>query len=540
MDKDCRTPKAHLSSLKVISPSILAELASLNLTGRLSKTRKVISGGAYGDISKGHFRAPDRRVKVAVKCLRFYLKEDIKTSHQLFEKEIYVWSKLDHENILPLMGYSIDIMTGFPLLVSRWMENGSAWTYVNSHPNPDVLRLVTGIASGLAYLHRNRVVHSDIKSDNVLVSASGNALICDFGCSRMVAASRSLANLSSGIRGTSRYLAYELVAPVPSCHTQKTDVWAFGMTVYELAFRQRPFAGLTDFQVVSAIMHYDLPRLPTLDPFDHHFERKEIFKAICVDCWKLDPVDRPDMSAISNKLKEEQKAPQLWTLPISESGPGPILMRNTALPSFLFNSRFYDGKCKAERIEHNKYNHELSGPVSFEVSERAHDTDDFFMQAHVSDSKRMLKTLGGRKPKRTKNTRHGLGCFIGIQQKKCDENIDPDCSCTPCTQLRCQRLGTNCPDWMQEWDEEKIKAFLAKNEKVKSSSTFTDNELCNPISFSVPVYHNTSGINEDSVHGDGMMNRCTNSVDIGCGGSRNLFGMDLLNYRFAGNISPGI
>ncbi|KAL5532021.1 hypothetical protein ACEPAF_5585 [Sanghuangporus sanghuang] len=532
MDKDCRTPKAHLSSLKFISPSILAELASLNLTGRLSKTRKIISGGAYGDISKGHFRAPGRRVKVAVKGLRFYLKEDIKT---LFEREIYVWSKLDHENILPLMGYAIDTMTGFPLLVSRWMENGSAWAYVNSHPNPDVLRLVTGIASGLAYLHRNRVVHSDIKSDNVLVSASGNALICDFGCSRMVAASWSLANLSSGIRGTSRYLAYELVAPVPSCHTQKTDVWAFGMTVYELAFRQRPFAGLTDFQVVSAIMHYELPRLPTLDPFDHHFERKGVFKAICVDCWKFDPTDRPDMSAISIKLTEEQKAPQFWTLPISESDP--ILMRNMALSSFLLNSRF---NAEAERIEHNIYSHELSGPLTFEVSERPHDADDFLMQAYASDYKPMLRTLGGRKPKRTRSTRHGLGCFSSIQQRKCDENFDPDCSCTPCTQLRCQRLSTKCPDWMQEWDDEKIKAFLTKNEKVKSSSTFTDNELCNPISFPVPVYHDTSGINEDSVHGDGMMNRCTNSVDFGCGGSRNSFGMDLLNFSFTGNISPGI
>ncbi|KAL5483167.1 hypothetical protein ACEPAI_8396 [Sanghuangporus weigelae] len=532
MDNDCRTPKAYLSSLHFISPSILAELASLNLTGRLSKTRKVISGGAYGDISKGHFRSPGRRVKVAVKCLRFYLKEDIKT---LFEREIYVWSKLDHENILPLMGYAIDTTTGFPLLVSRWMENGSAWTYVNSHPNPDVLQLqVTGIASGLAYLHRNGVVHSDIKSDNVLVSASGNALICDFGCSRMVAASRSLANLSSGIRGTSRYLAFELVAPVPSCHTQKTDVWAFGMTVYELAFRQRPFAGLTDFQVISAIMHYELPRLPTLDPFDHHFERKGVFRAICVDCWKPDPVDRPDISAISNKLTEEQKAPQIWTLPMSNSDP--ILMRNMSLPSSLFNSRFY---AEAEMIEHN-CSRKLSEPVSFEVSERARDADDFLMKAHVSNSKHMLRTLDGRKPKRTRSIKHGLGYFTSIQQKKYDENIDPDCSCTPCTQLRCRRLGTKYMDWMHEWDDEKIKAFLAKNEEVKSSSTFTDNELCDPISFPVPVCHDTSGENEDSVHGDGTMNRCTNSVDIGCGESRNSFGMDLLNFSFAGNISPGI
>ena len=70
------------------------------------------------------------------------------------------------------------------------------------------------------------------------MSSAGDALICDFGSSRMIAASRSLANLSSGLKGTPRYLAYELlVAPESSDgrlsgHTMKSDVWAFGMTIY--------------------------------------------------------------------------------------------------------------------------------------------------------------------------------------------------------------------------------------------------------------------------------------------------------------------
>ncbi|KAL5512633.1 hypothetical protein ACEPAG_3286 [Sanghuangporus baumii] len=316
LDSDSEAPGSDSSHLRFISQSILAQLAHLDLASRLSKRRKVISGGGP--------------VKVAIKCLRFYLKEDIKS---LFEKEVYVWSKLKHENILSLMGYAIDSMTGFPLLVSEWMENGSAWTYVNSHQDPDVLRLskVVGIAAGLAYLHQNGVVHSDIKSDNVLVSASGDALICDFGCSRIIAASRSLANISSGIRGTSRYLAHELVAPVPSCHTQKTDVWAFGMTVYELAFRQRPYTDLTDFQVISAIMRYELPRLPTIDTFDHDFKKKLIFKTICIDCWTRDPEERPDMTVALTKLREEQQSLTLeWST-----------LSTTSMPLLSYSSHCY-------------------------------------------------------------------------------------------------------------------------------------------------------------------------------------------------------
>lgn len=65
------------------------------------------------------------------------------------------------------------------------------------------------------------------------MSPSGDALICDFGCSRTVAGSRSTAKLSSGVKGTLRYLACELVGISPtSRYTEKTDVWAFGMTAY--------------------------------------------------------------------------------------------------------------------------------------------------------------------------------------------------------------------------------------------------------------------------------------------------------------------
>ena len=112
---------------------------------------------------------------------------------------------------------------------------------------------VSGIAQGLAYLHDEGVIHSDIKSvrvaecigcfsnsfnivflgkDNILVSNDGEALICDFGCSRMLAASRTLAQLTSDLKGTSSYLSYELVTERCMGHTKQSDVWAFGMTIF--------------------------------------------------------------------------------------------------------------------------------------------------------------------------------------------------------------------------------------------------------------------------------------------------------------------
>lgn len=56
-------------------------------------------------------------------------------ARQLFEKEVYVWSKLKHPNILELLGYSFCDDTGYPLLISEWMPHGTAWSYVQKNPD---------------------------------------------------------------------------------------------------------------------------------------------------------------------------------------------------------------------------------------------------------------------------------------------------------------------------------------------------------------------------------------------------------------------
>ncbi|KAL5523312.1 hypothetical protein ACEPAF_1579 [Sanghuangporus sanghuang] len=297
--------------LRDVSPGILAELKHLDLSDFVGFNNNVVNGGAYGDICKAYCRFPDgRRSRVSMKRLRFYLREDITL---LFEKEIYVWSKLQHVNILPLMGYAFDGPTGFPVLVSQWMPLGSAWSYLKDKPEFNPTRLVRGIARGLQYLHQQEIVHSDLKSDNVLLTTTLDARICDFGCSRMLAASRSLANMSSGIRGTFRYLAYELLATPASGgqttarHTKETDVWAFGMTVYELLDRRRPYEDLAEFQVLSAILSGQLPSVS--QTFHNRSPLRRTVKAIlwemCERCWTRDPKDRAIIDTILYEFEKE-------------------------------------------------------------------------------------------------------------------------------------------------------------------------------------------------------------------------------------------
>ncbi|KAL5480688.1 hypothetical protein ACEPAI_9628 [Sanghuangporus weigelae] len=192
------------------------------------------------------------------------------------------------------------------------MDRGSAWSYVRAHVQCDILRLIVGIARGPAYLHDQDVVHSDIKSDNVLVSTDGEALLCDFGCARITSASRSIVIPSSGIRGTSRYLACELLEYSTRTvgHTKSSDVWAFGMTVFELFARQRPYADLSDAQSMAAIIRHEMPILPQQSEYrtSQTLDQTRDIWDICLDCWKHEPDRRPDMHAIIVRLTSKQVA----------------------------------------------------------------------------------------------------------------------------------------------------------------------------------------------------------------------------------------
>ncbi|KAL5513805.1 hypothetical protein ACEPAH_4206 [Sanghuangporus vaninii] len=289
-----------------INPGILAELKHLDLTKRIVFDENgVVASGGYGDVCRADYKVKHKRkVIVAVKRMRFYVKkEDFK---MLFEKEIYVWAKLKHSNVLPLLGYALEEKTKYPLLVSEWMENGSAWAFVTTHQDCDLMHIVTGIARGLAYLHGKDVVHSDVKSDNVLISNSGDALLCDFGCSRMITATRTYAKISTTVKGTERYMAPEFFNSSHSKHSKKTDIWAFGMTVFELFAQERPFSDVYHLCVPLEISKFHLPSLPNsfLPPTTP--QTQKFLWEICRICWIQDPEGRPEMGLILDKLEANQ------------------------------------------------------------------------------------------------------------------------------------------------------------------------------------------------------------------------------------------
>ncbi|KLO12884.1 kinase-like protein [Schizopora paradoxa] len=286
--------------------AIFRKLPHLDLTGQIEDIEPVASGlGPSCEVFKGHWK--DGKKTVAVKRLRVFLKKEKRVVKKL-AREVYIWSKLKHKNVLPLLGCFLE-GDEFPNLVSEWMVKGTLYDYMPNLPRGVwTVEMACGIAEGLAYLHDNCVVHADLKSPNVLLSRTLEPLLADFGVSHILTGSMSQMCGTSmmNLKGTSRWMAVELLATdsemIPD---EKSDVWAFGMVLYELLERTLPFNHLkTDQQIILAISKGQVPESPSSkDRKDLPLSERGLWD-ICGDCWRKKPELRPSMSEILSDIGE--------------------------------------------------------------------------------------------------------------------------------------------------------------------------------------------------------------------------------------------
>jgi len=326
--EDVASPPPKRSSAQLLK-SVLRERPHLNLTGKVIVAydkAKALAFGGFADVYKGF--CLDGQIYVAVKRLRLNIRASEKITKDL-AKELRIWSELEHPNVLPLLGYVSHIGSDYPAFVSEWMEEGSLRDCMKSLKRYEALSMVLGIAKGLAYLHSKNIIHSDLKSDNVLVSSEKQALLTNFGISQMTSLSTGYS--SDNVKGSGRWQAMEFFKlreddePTPT-HTIATDIWAFGMTVYELLSYDMPYAHIHDRdQVTLAISRGILPS--RLKHFDSSAGLNKLIEnslwTICKRCWDFDPEARPSISNIVSELEAielcKDSDPQKYLLNILDS-----------------------------------------------------------------------------------------------------------------------------------------------------------------------------------------------------------------------------
>jgi len=177
-------------------------------------------------------------------------------------QEISILRTLRHENIILLLDWfetrdEICVVTEYAQVRATVCSSalkpmqGELFEILedDGHLHEDIVRnIARQLVKALHYLHSNRVIHRDMKPQNVLIGAHGTVKLCDFGFARSMA---SKSSVLTSIKGTPLYMSPEIVQELPYNHT--ADLWSLGVILYELFVGQPPFYTNNIFSLIHMI-----------------------------------------------------------------------------------------------------------------------------------------------------------------------------------------------------------------------------------------------------------------------------------------------
>ncbi|KDQ50026.1 hypothetical protein JAAARDRAFT_63418 [Jaapia argillacea MUCL 33604] len=236
----------------------------------------VLGRGGFGTVYRGRWGGHD----VAVKLL------DRGISPEILRKEVDVWQSLRHPNILEFYGYN----SSDPLFLVSALKQGDAHAFLRSNPDASRPKLLYETSLGLQHLHRHSIIHGDVKALNILVDRRGTACLSDFGLSRVreLSTGSSGSNNKGGPKGSFRWMAPECMVGT-ILGTPMSDIYSFGMTIYEIFTGHPPFPGLTDPVIyVEVAERKKRPNRPTDQEIESCGldESTQLIWSIVSKCWR--------------------------------------------------------------------------------------------------------------------------------------------------------------------------------------------------------------------------------------------------------------
>ena len=231
---------------------------------------------------------------VAIKVMPMYFMHDPNFLSR-FEREVQVIAKLQHPRILPVYDYGQ--INGRPYIVMAYMPGGTLADLIEKGPMPldQVTRLVDQIAEGLDFAHREGVIHRDFKPSNVLLDRAGNAHLADFGIAKI--SEQTVALTGSGIVGTPAYMAPEMASE--GIVTPAVDIYALGVTLYQMLTGRYPYHGDTPLRVMMAHATEPVP-----DVRQVRADLPAGIAAIVQKAMAKDPAQRyPDSASMATALR---------------------------------------------------------------------------------------------------------------------------------------------------------------------------------------------------------------------------------------------
>ncbi|HEY1467439.1 MAG TPA: protein kinase [Candidatus Acidoferrum sp.] len=221
--------------------------------GHYEVIEKIGSGG-MGEVYRAHDEQLDRDVALKVLPVGFLADE---TRRKLFRKEALALAKLNHPNIATVHEFNCE--GGVDFLAMELIRGRSLREILVDGPllQKEIRRLGLQLAEALVVAHEHGVVHRDLKPSNIMITSDGRLKILDFGLAKLVQGAGTEVTLSSistqGAPGTLPYMAPEQL--LGDAVDGRTDVYAAGAVLYEMATGQRAFPENNGPRLIDSILH---------------------------------------------------------------------------------------------------------------------------------------------------------------------------------------------------------------------------------------------------------------------------------------------
>ncbi|XP_032134085.1 serine/threonine-protein kinase 36 isoform X2 [Sapajus apella] len=223
---------------------------------------EMIGEGSFGRVYKGR-----RKYSAQVVALKFIPKLG-RSEKELrnLQREIEIMRGLRHPNIVHMLD---SFETDKEVVVVTDYAEGELFQILEDDgklPEDQVQVIAAQLVSALYYLHSHRILHRDMKPQNILLDKGGGIKLCDFGFARAMSTNTMVL---TSIKGTPLYMSPELVEERPYDHT--ADLWSVGCILYELAVGTPPFYATSIFQLVSLILKDPVRWPSTMSPCFKNF-----------------------------------------------------------------------------------------------------------------------------------------------------------------------------------------------------------------------------------------------------------------------------
>ncbi|XP_030219314.1 tyrosine-protein kinase Lyn [Gadus morhua] len=252
------------------------------------KMVKKLGAGQFGEVWMAYY---NNVTKVAVKTLK-----PGTMSPEAFMDEANMMKTLQHDRLVRL--HAVVTKTPPIYIITEYMANGSLLDFLKSSAGaklqlPKLIDFSAQIAEGMAYIEKMNYIHRDLRAANVLVSDSLLCKIADFGLARVIEDDQYTAR--EGAKFPIKWTAPEAINY--GCFTIKSDMWSFGVLLYEIiTLGKIPYPGMNKSEVMSSIQRgYRMPQ-----PADCPTELYDIM----MSCWKNKPDDRPTFDYMQSVLDD--------------------------------------------------------------------------------------------------------------------------------------------------------------------------------------------------------------------------------------------